>query len=839
MKNLNVYYMFLLSAFLVGLSGGLHAQTNQYLHFDRVDDYVILEGAGQYVANSTEISITGWFYTDELVYGQGMMGLRDGATGFYLIQLSDGVIECRLSGTNGLFEYVAPAFSVVPEVWQHFSWVYNGSTVALYINGIIAGSSPASGVLTNAGLPFAIGKSTLGAGYNFVFGGRVDEVSLWNKALTPAEIQDIVANEIEGTPEGLQLYYKFNQGVPGGNNTSITQLVSETGSGGRDADLMNFALTGDESNFGGDLNPGFQAITFPQIPNHLTIDDPFDIEAEASSGLEVTFTIESGPATISGNTITLLGDEGEVVVKASQPGNGTYDPAEDLYNSFLVIDPYTYAPEVDLRNPTNGDVFVPDLDYIQLATYSVIDNPHLFNIQSVVFQVDGETILPDYWYNGHYTSYWLPPDYGTYQLSVVSTNNYGAIGTEVININVTQTVTDIDVLAVDDEWIWTSIPEVTVDAVLPSFQGAFDNITVTLEVNCPDGGCGEWDRIAKVEAQAPNGDWIEIIRYITPYGVACSHALDVTDYMWILQGKTKFRLSCVTFDNGYLWDLSFYYHTGTPEHKYSAVSKVWQQDYPFGDLGDLQPVENYNFHFPAEVNASTLKLVSTGHGWGDNNTGNAAEFHEDTHHIWVNGSEKFEQHNWLVCNPNPDGCQPQNGTWFHNRSGWCPGAIAPWFDFNLNEYIASQDVELGYVFDEDYVDYCHPNNPSCVSGTTCPDCNDGFNPYLAVACNLVIFSDAPIYTGIYTNIEDQFVRNETKVNVSPNPTSGLVNIVVEGEAYSQGSYIWIYNTSGMLMEYMKWDGKTTSVDLSGYQKGMYVLTLQTNKGLEVNKISVQ
>jgi hypothetical protein len=309
--------------------------------------------------------------------------------------------------------------------------------------------------------------------------------------------------------------------------------------------------------------------------------------------------------------------------------------------------------------------------------------------------------------------------------------------------------------------------------------------------------------------------------------------------MWILQGKTKFRLSCVTFDNGYLWDLSFYYHTGTPEHKYSFVSKVWQQDYPFGDLANLQPVENYNFSFPEQVDASTLKLISTGHGWGDNNTGNAAEFHEDTHHIWVNGDQTFEQHNWQTCNPNPDGCQPQNGTWFHNRAGWCPGAIAPWFDYNLNPFLASQSLELAYVFDEDYVDYCHPNNPDCVSGTTCPDCNDGYNPYLAVACNLVLFSDQPIYTGLYTDIQEQFAKNESTINISPNPTNGLVNVIVDGEGFADNSFIWIYNTSGILLAYFRWDGKTTSLDLSGYQKGMYILTLQTDKGLEVKKVSVQ
>jgi hypothetical protein len=174
---------------------------------------------------------------------------------------------------------------------------------------------------------------------------------------------------------------------------------------------------------------------------------------------------------------------------------------------------------------------------------------------------------------------------------------------------------------------------------------------------------------------------------------------------------------------------------------------VWDEVYPFGDYANLQPVENWNFQFPENSVAATMKLVSTGHGWGDLNTGNAAEFYEATHHIWVNGDQAFEQHNWYDCNPNPDGCQPQNGTWFYNRAGWCPGAIAQWFDYNMTPFVAEGDIEMDYVFYENYVDLCHPNHPDCVTGVTCTDCDDGFNPMLDVACNLVVFAENPINVG--------------------------------------------------------------------------------------------
>jgi hypothetical protein len=814
------------------------AQSNQYLHFDKVDDFVILEDAGQYVVNKTEISMTGWFYTDALAYGQGMMGLRDGSSGFYMIILNNGMIECRFVGSEGLFEFVAPDYTIVPEVWQHFAFIYDGTSVSLYVNGILAGSNPASGHLENAELPFAIGKSTLGAGFNFVYGGRIDEVSLWDKALSASEVSDLVENEIDDTSEGLVAYYKFNQGVPGGDNTSITHLISNVGED-MDAELMNFALTGETSNFGGELNQGFQAITFPQIPNHLTIDDPFTIQAEASSGLDVIFEITEGPATIDGNTITLTGEEGEVTVKASQPGNDIYDPAEDVFQSFDVIDPYTYAPVVDARNPLEGDVYAPNLDYIPISAYVAIDNPELFSISSVVFRVNGETIYPMNWFNGYYMAYWQPPALGSYTVEVEGKNNFGATEIQSVNINVTDEVTDQDVLAVDDVWLNTSNVEETVEAELPCSVGAFNHIQATLELTCPPGGCGEWDRVAAVEAQAPNGEWIEIIRYITPYGVACSHAIDLTDYAWILQGKTKFRLSCVTFDNGYYWDLSLYYTTGTPEYAHSFVSNVWHEIYPFGDYANLQPVPPAHINFPEETEGATLKLVSSGHAWGDLNTGNAAEFYEATHHIWVNDEETFEQHNWATCNPNPDNCQPQNGTWFYNRAGWCPGSIAPWFDFNMNPYVEDGEADLEYIFDEQYVDLCHPNHPDCVTGQTCDDCDDGYNPELHVACNMVLFSSVPLNYGTFTGENEPQHYSKSNITLSPNPSHGEVKVVVTGEKYESGSIMALFNSNGEMLFNNVWNGASTTLHLESYDAGIYFLKVINNKETETYKLILQ
>ena len=69
-----------------------------------------------------------------------------------------------------------------------------------------------------------------------------------------------------------------------------------------------------------------QTITFNSIPTQTYGNSPITLVANASSGLPVTFSLVSGPATVSGSTLTIT-DAGTVVVNANQAGNSSYNPA--------------------------------------------------------------------------------------------------------------------------------------------------------------------------------------------------------------------------------------------------------------------------------------------------------------------------------------------------------------------------------------------------------------------------------------------------------------------------------------------------------------------------------
>ena len=88
----------------------------------------------------------------------------------------------------------ARGIAVLPlNTWTHLAATYDGTTLRLYVNGSQVGSrAVASPLLTSTGVLRFGGNSVWGE----FFAGRIDEVRLYNRALTAAEIQADMAAPI-------------------------------------------------------------------------------------------------------------------------------------------------------------------------------------------------------------------------------------------------------------------------------------------------------------------------------------------------------------------------------------------------------------------------------------------------------------------------------------------------------------------------------------------------------------------------------------------------------------------------------------------------------------------
>lgn len=80
-----------------------------------------------------------------------------------------------------------------------------------------------------------------------------------------------------------------------------------------------------------------QSITFESIPLQDHADNVVPLHATASSGLPVTFSIQSGPGTITDQTNMTFTAEGTVTVAADQAGDDTYAAASTVYQDIHVL----------------------------------------------------------------------------------------------------------------------------------------------------------------------------------------------------------------------------------------------------------------------------------------------------------------------------------------------------------------------------------------------------------------------------------------------------------------------------------------------------------------------
>jgi len=226
-----------------------------------------------------------------------------------------------------------------------------------------------------------------------------------------------------------------------------------------------------------------------------------------------------------------------------------------------------------------------------------------------------------------------------------------------------------------------------------------------------------------------------------------------------------------------------------------------------------------------------MRLSNTGHGWGSNNSQNAAEFYEATNYIDIDGAEYYTQNLWNACNPNPDNCTGQLGSWTFNRAGWCPGTIAPPNIIDMTSQISKGNLDFSYRLDPTYVDECHPNNQNCITGVTCDDCNDGFNPRYHIDVQLINFSNTPLIQGTL-NIEEINNTANYELRAYPNPSNGFFNIMSKGVIGK--SVMQVVSISGQILRTYVFDSaeeiNNTTFDFSTLDKGIYFISIDNNIG---------
>lgn len=240
----------------------LPAFSQSALDFDGADDAISVNGGAGFVANSP-MSMAFWVYPTNPAPNfpnfDGFAGIRNNTNAdFYILQLTASSVEARFRNSDGVnFDITYDGLAL--NEWNHFALTYDLSTLTLYHNGEPTGSIPASGVIANGAQSFDMGFLSYFTN-TFSFDGKLDDVGLWNQAISAAEVETLFTScQVPLDMDGLLLCFEFNEGTPGGDNTGLTQVADSKS--GITAPLGNFALTGESSNFTEFIHTGYATLS--------------------------------------------------------------------------------------------------------------------------------------------------------------------------------------------------------------------------------------------------------------------------------------------------------------------------------------------------------------------------------------------------------------------------------------------------------------------------------------------------------------------------------------------------------------------------------------------------
>jgi hypothetical protein len=218
--------------------------TNSAYSFDGISNFITVPNSSTLNITGNQISISVWLKTDDnctTAYGQKGIskGGWDVGNGYELLYGSCGGFQ--LSGNHGGIQSVGPYNNGNWNGnWTNIVAVFNNGTGKIYVNGLVTDSNLNGNQFTNfisSNAPLYFGKRSPGNQTIGFVKGKMDDIGIWNRELTPQEITTMyngvpynyACNAVSGSlTNGLFGYWPFcgnaNDDSGNGNNGVVNGL---------------------------------------------------------------------------------------------------------------------------------------------------------------------------------------------------------------------------------------------------------------------------------------------------------------------------------------------------------------------------------------------------------------------------------------------------------------------------------------------------------------------------------------------------------------------------------------------------------------------------------------
>jgi len=209
---------------------------NHSVYLDGINDYVDLSDAAPVISTSAVGTLSCWVYrTAAATTNDRILHFSDSTSGdyldFYIDSLSKLRVDCRIGGVYQ-WRYISTNLGFGIKTWDHIGVIQNGTSVSMYHNGSLMGSSLTAGGDQTAWLndfvsPIDIVRigcyASMGGVNSLFYEGNVDEVSVHNIVKPIGEFWNGTgAPTNQSGSLGLKGYWRMEEG------SGITTVDSST-----------------------------------------------------------------------------------------------------------------------------------------------------------------------------------------------------------------------------------------------------------------------------------------------------------------------------------------------------------------------------------------------------------------------------------------------------------------------------------------------------------------------------------------------------------------------------------------------------------------------------------
>lgn len=169
----------------------------QAVWLDSLNDYVRVSSPQHPTGNWTWAV---WIYPEAVSGKRGVMQIQTSASKGIELALSQGRLEVWYRGTRR----IPPCATIPVSQWSHVTLIRQGSQLRLYVNGQQVASASGATTLNFGSCPLLLGvdvDSGCTGAKNGHYLGRVDDVRVYNRALTGAEITAVMTQPWHGSTQ--------------------------------------------------------------------------------------------------------------------------------------------------------------------------------------------------------------------------------------------------------------------------------------------------------------------------------------------------------------------------------------------------------------------------------------------------------------------------------------------------------------------------------------------------------------------------------------------------------------------------------------------------------------